>query len=137
MSAIEFSDVLPGGWSRARGFSYAVSAKGTRVVSVSGQVARVQGSGGVDAALRFGQQWSLALGNVVHLVQAAGGEAANIIALRIYVTDMEAYRNAGEELGDAWREHMGKHFPASTLVQVLSLVDPHAMVEIEAQALLP
>lgn len=137
MSAIEFSDVLPGGWSRARGFSYAVSAMGTRVVSVSGQVARVQGSGGVDAALRFGQQWSLALGNVVHLVQAAGGEAANIIALRIYVTDMEAYRNAGEELGDAWREHMGKHFPASTLVQVLSLVDPHAMVEIEAQALLP
>ena len=137
MSDIGFASILPEGWQRARGFSYAVKGRGGTVVAVAGQVARRGGAGDVDPAMGFAEQWAQALGNVVALVRAAGGGAENIIALRIYVTDMEAYRGAGAALGEAWRAHMGKHFPASTLVQVQALVDRHALVEIVAEALLP
>lgn len=137
MSDIDFKHVLPEGWSRAIGFSYAVEARGTRHLSIAGQIARERGQGGVNGALNFGQQWDIALGNVLALVQAAGGAAGNITALRIYVTNMEEYYAFEKARADAWRKHLGKHFPASTLVQVAGLVDLNAMVEIEAEAVLP
>ena len=137
MSDISFASILPDGWQRARGFSYAVRGRGGSLVAVAGQVARRNGAGDVEPNMGFAEQWAQALGNVVALVRAAGGGAENIIALRIYVTDMEAYRSAGAALSAAWHTHMGKHFPASTLVQVQALVDRQALVEIEAEALLP
>lgn len=137
MNDIGFEHILPEGWSRARGFSYGVLTRGTRQISIAGQIARENGAGPVKVALTFGQQWEIALGNVVALVRAAGGTAANITALRIYVTNLEEYYAYEKDRVDAWRKHMGKHFPASTLVQVAGLVDLNAMVEIEAQAVLP
>jgi enamine deaminase RidA (YjgF/YER057c/UK114 family) len=137
MSDIDFKHVLPAGWSRAVGFSYAVEARGSRHLSIAGQIARHQGQGNVNGSLSFGQQWDIALGNVVALVQAAGGTAQHITALRIYVTNMEEYYAFEKARAEAWRKHLGKHFPASTLVQVAGLVDLNAMVEIEAEAILP
>jgi enamine deaminase RidA (YjgF/YER057c/UK114 family) len=69
-------------------------------------------------------------------VNAAGGHARDIGRMTIYVTDLDAYREARAEVGAAYRAHMGKHFPAMALVEVSRLVDPRGKVEIEATAVL-
>lgn len=78
-----------------------------------------------------------ALANIVAVLEAAGGGPQHIGRLTWYVTDIEAYRASLKDLGPVYREVMGKHFPAMALVQVVSLVEEEAMVEIEATAVLP
>jgi len=137
MSDIKYTAILPQGWARARGYSHAVRAEGRQIVRISGQVATKNGAPKVDAALDFGQQWDLALSNVVALAREAGGAPEHITSLRAYVTTLQEFHAAGKAVGEAWMKHMGKHFPAMTLVQVSGLVDPDAKVEIEAEAVLP
>jgi len=77
------------------------------------------------------------LRNVVAVVEAAGGSAEGIARMTWYVTDMAAYRASLSELGPVYRAVMGRHFPSMALVRVVELVEPDAMVEIEAVAVLP
>ena len=70
-------------------------------------------------------------------MRAAGGRPDHVARLTVYVTDMEAYREARTRLGDVWRAAMGRHYPAMALVEVTALVDVGAVVEIEATAVLP
>ncbi len=128
--------ILPDGWKRARGYAYATVTPAGRTVRVAGQVALRDGQGPVDPALDFGQQFEIALGNVVRVVQSAGAGATDIAMLRAYVTDTEAFNQAGPQVAAAWGTHLGKHFPAMTLVEVTRLLDANAMVEIEAEAVL-
>lgn len=81
-------------------------------------------------------QFDKALENILAVVTAAGGEPGNIVKLNLYVTDKEAYLAAQKELGLIYRQHMGKHFPTMTLVEVKSLYEPGAKVEIEGLAVL-
>lgn len=136
MSDIKYSAILPQGWARARGYSYAVRAEGRQTIRIAGQVAVKDGAPKVDARLDFGQQWELALSNVMALVREAGGAAENITGLRVYVTALKEFNAATAAVGEAWMRHMGKHFPAMTLVQVSALADPNAKVEIEGEAVL-
>ncbi len=85
----------------------------------------------------FVDQFDKALENVVTVVNAAGGEPSNIARLVIYVTDKIEYRERTREVGERYRKHMGKHFPAMVLVQVRGLLDDAAKVEIEGIAVLP
>lgn len=82
-------------------------------------------------------QFAAGLDRALAVVRDAGGRPEHIARLTIYVTDMKAYRAARAGLGDAWRAAMGRHYPAIALVEVRSLVDPRAVVEIEATAVLP
>jgi enamine deaminase RidA (YjgF/YER057c/UK114 family) len=84
----------------------------------------------------MGAQWRLALANLVTVVRAAGGEPANLVMLRAYVTSIAEFNSAGAAIGAAWRETLGPHFPAMTLVQISALIDPNAKVEIEGEAIL-
>jgi enamine deaminase RidA (YjgF/YER057c/UK114 family) len=135
-AGIAYQAILPEGWSRPRGFSQAVSAKATTTIRVSGQIARA-GEGPVAAGLSLGEQWRLALSNVLAVVRAGGGEIGNIVMLRAYVTDMAEFQAGGAQVGEAWAATLGRHFPAMTLVGVTGLIDPNARVEIEAEAVLP
>lgn len=81
-------------------------------------------------------QFDKALENILAVVTAAGGEPGNIVKLNLYVTDKEAYLAAQKELGLIYRQRMGKHFPTMTLVEVKSLYEPGAKVEIEGLAVL-
>jgi enamine deaminase RidA (YjgF/YER057c/UK114 family) len=135
-AGIAYQAILPEGWARPRGFSQAVRAKGTVTIRVSGQIARA-GEGPVAAGLSLGEQWRLALSNVVAVVRAGGGDIANIVMLRAYVTDMAEFGAGGAQVGEAWAATLGRHFPAMTLVGVTGLIDPNARVEIEAEAVLP
>jgi enamine deaminase RidA (YjgF/YER057c/UK114 family) len=69
------------------------------------------------------------------VVFAAGGRADSIARMTVYVTDKQEYLSRAKEVGAAWRQRMGKHFPAMALVEVKSLLDDRAKVEIEATAL--
>jgi enamine deaminase RidA (YjgF/YER057c/UK114 family) len=88
------------------------------------------------AAADFVSQFDRALGNVLAVVRQAGGEPEDIGRLTIYVTDIAQYRAGLKPLGDVYRRRMGTHYPAMALVEVKSLVDQAAVVEIEATAVL-
>jgi enamine deaminase RidA (YjgF/YER057c/UK114 family) len=130
-------DILnPESLETPRGFNHGLLASPeSRILFVAGQTARR--SDGQLAADGFVGQFGAALDAVLTVVQAAGGAPRHIGRLTIYVTDMEAYRGSLESLGEAYRARMGRHYPAMTLIEVGSLVDPEAMVEIEATAALP
>ncbi len=85
----------------------------------------------------FVEQFDQALGNVATVVSAAGGQPADIARLVIYVTDKKEYLARTREVGERYRKHLGKHFPAMVLVQVAGLLDDAAKVEIEGIAVLP
>jgi enamine deaminase RidA (YjgF/YER057c/UK114 family) len=85
----------------------------------------------------FVEQFDKALANVIAVVRAAGGEPYNLARLVIYVTNKIEYRERTKEVGERYRKHMGKHFPAMVLVQVAGLLDDRAKVEIEGMAVIP
>jgi NAD(P)-dependent dehydrogenase (short-subunit alcohol dehydrogenase family)/enamine deaminase RidA (YjgF/YER057c/UK114 family) len=119
----------PRGWSNGM-----LAQAGDRMLFIAGQTAR-DGSGQVSAA-DFVSQFDRALGNVLAVLRHAGGEPEDIGRFTIYVTEMAQYRANLEPLGEAYRRRMGTHFPAMALVEVTSLVDERAVVEIEATAVL-
>lgn len=135
-SDIGYRAILPEGWARPRGFAHAVSARGATTIRVSGQLGR-RGGDPVQAGLTVGEQWRLALENLIVVVRAAGADIPNIVMLRAYVTDMAEFNAGGAGVGEAWAATLGRHYPAMTLVGVTALVDPNARVEIEAEAVLP
>jgi NAD(P)-dependent dehydrogenase (short-subunit alcohol dehydrogenase family)/enamine deaminase RidA (YjgF/YER057c/UK114 family) len=119
----------PRGWNNGM-----LAQPGGRVLFIAGQTAR-DGSGQVPAA-DFVSQFDRALGNVLAVLRQAGGQPGDIGRFTIYVTDMEQYRGSLKPLGELYRRRMGTHFPAMALVEVTSLVDAKALVEIEATAVL-
>ncbi|HUB05778.1 MAG TPA: RidA family protein [Myxococcales bacterium] len=122
----------PPALGKPRGYSNGVVAEG-RFLFVAGQV-------GWDAERRFADgfvaQFDRALANALEVVRAAGGAPDSICRLTVYVTDKRAYLLETLALGEVWRRHLGRHFPAMTLVQVAALLEDQALVELEATACL-
>jgi enamine deaminase RidA (YjgF/YER057c/UK114 family) len=85
----------------------------------------------------FVEQFDRALANVVTVVTAANGQPEHIARLVVYVTNKGEYRARTREVGERYRKHLGKHFPAMALVEVSGLLDDEAQVEIEGIALIP
>jgi enamine deaminase RidA (YjgF/YER057c/UK114 family) len=131
---MSYQVILPKGWKATKGYSAGVLAQGSQQLFIAGQI-------GWNANQEFESddfitQFSVALANVVAVVKEAGGQVENITEMTIYVTNLDEYRNAGKALGTAWKERLGKHFPAMALVGVAGLVEPRAKVEIQARAIL-
>ena len=135
MSDIGYKAILPEGWPRPRGFSHATIARGASIIRVSGQIASEKGAA-VRAGLSLGEQWRIALSNVVTVFRASGADIPNILLLRAFVTDIDEFKKGGAEVGEAWQATIGRHFPAMTLVEITKLIDPNARVEIECEAVL-
>ena len=85
----------------------------------------------------FVEQFDRALANVITVVRAAGATPMHIVRLIVYVTNKIEYREQTREVGERYRKHMGKHFPAMVLVEVAGLLDDAAKVEIEGMAVIP
>ena len=118
------------------GYSNGVLAEaGGRLLFVAGQIGWNQQQSLVSND--FAEQFDQALANVMTVVAAAGGKAENVARLVIYVVNKNEYTGRLREIGERYRGHMGRHFPAMALVEVKSLVDDGAKVEIEAIAVLP
>jgi enamine deaminase RidA (YjgF/YER057c/UK114 family) len=118
---------------RAVGYSHGVVADG-RLLFVAGQIG-VAAGGRLDPS--FAAQFNRAVANVVAVVEEAGGRAADLVELRIFVTDLAAYRAARPDLRTTWKGYFGDNDPAVTLVEVKGLLDEGALVEIAGQAVLP
>jgi enamine deaminase RidA (YjgF/YER057c/UK114 family) len=118
-----------------RGYSNGVLADaGGRLLFVAGQIAWSHDQKIVSAD--FVEQFDRALANVIAVVNEAGGKPDQIARLVIYVTDKQEYLARTNEVGARYRRYLGKHFPAMVLVEVKSLLDDAAKVEIEAIAVL-
>jgi enamine deaminase RidA (YjgF/YER057c/UK114 family) len=107
---------------------------GRELLFVSGQVGW-DDTGHVSSD-RFVDQFEQALRNVIAVVTEAGGHPANIGKLTIFVVDVDEYASDRAAVGEAYRRQMGRYYPAMTLVEVKSLLDPAARVEIDALAVI-
>ncbi len=119
----------PSGWNNGL-----LAPAGGRLLFVAGQSAS-DATGSVPE-IGFVEQWASILDKILAVVRAAGGKPDDIARMTVYVTDRQAYLDNLKPLGAIWRERLGKHYPAMALVEVSALVDAHAMIEIEATAVL-
>ena len=124
----------PKHWRPAKGFANGVAAEG-RQVFLAGQVGwnADQQFAGED----FVTQVEQALRNVVEVLAQARALPQHLVRLTWYVVDKREYVARRDEVGQAYRRVIGRHFPAMTLVQVVALVEDQAKVEIEATAVVP
>ena len=124
----------PPGWPRPRGYANGIEATG-RLVFVAGQIGWDATGAFPDADLAGQVRQTLA--NVVAVLAEAGAGPEHVVRLTWYVTDREEYLASVKEIGAAYREVMGRHFPAMAVVAVAGLVEASAKVEIEATAVVP
>lgn len=127
--------INPEGLGQPLGYNNGLLFNGGSLLFIAGQI-------GWDKEHRivsddFADQFAQALENVLTVVREAGGSAENIARLLIFVTDKTEYSSRLRDIGSAYRQLMGKHFPAMTLVEVNSLLERLAKVEIEALAVIP
>jgi enamine deaminase RidA (YjgF/YER057c/UK114 family) len=125
--------VNPASLARPSGFSHAVLASGT-TVHLAGQTAldatgTVVGAGVVE-------QFEKALSNLLTALAAAGGQPADLVALTVYVVDMDDYRARARDIGAVWRRLVGTDYPAMAGIGVSRLWDVEALVEVQGTAVL-
>ena len=126
--------LLPPGWPRPKGYANGIAAKG-RFVFTGGVV-------GWDENERFLSdtlpgQFRQVLANTLAIIAEGGAGPEHVVRMTWYVTDVAGYRNGLAEIGAAWRDLMGKNFPAMAVVEVSALVEPEAKIEIENTAVVP
>jgi enamine deaminase RidA (YjgF/YER057c/UK114 family) len=124
----------PPGWAKPKGYANGVAAEG-RLVFVAGQVGwdetetfRVQD---------FVGQVRQCLKNTLAVLAEAGAGPEHVVRMTWYITDREEYTNNLESMGQVYRESMGRHFPAMTMVEVAALIESEARVEVETTAVVP
>lgn len=131
-----FTLINPESLGAPSGYSHGLLADASgKLLFISGQVAWNEKQHIVSAD--FVEQFDRALANVLTVVGAANGQPEHVVRLVIYVTNKGEYRAQTREVGERYRKHMGKHFPAMVLVEVAGLVEDEAKVEIEGMALIP
>jgi enamine deaminase RidA (YjgF/YER057c/UK114 family) len=124
----------PAEWARPKGYANGMAARG-QMIFMSGQI-------GWDADGQFGSdnltgQVAQALRNIVRILREAHAEPRHLVRLTWYVLSRDAYVREARDIGAAYREIVGKHFPAMSVVEVRGLVEQRALVEIEATAVIP
>jgi enamine deaminase RidA (YjgF/YER057c/UK114 family) len=124
----------PPSWTRPKGYSNGVESTG-RSIFVSGMI-------GWDAQCQivsdnFAAQVRQALKNIVDVLAEAKAAPTDIVRMTWYVVDKHEYLASSSEIGAAYREIIGRHYPAMTVVQVAALLEDRARVEIEVTAVLP
>lgn len=132
MSKTEHTMLNPDELGPASGFSHVVQAAAGRTLYLAGQV----GCDATGAIVAGGivSQLDAALGRVVTALAAAGSDPENVVALTLFTTVMASYRAERARIGAVYRTHFGRHYPAMTLVGVTDLVDPAAVIEVTAIA---
>ena len=126
--------IQPAGWKAPKGYANGVLAEG-RLLFISGQVAW-------DEKEQFHsddivEQVRQALKNTLTMLEAGGAKPEHVVRMTWYLTDKREYLARAKEIGAAYREFMGKHFAAMSVVEVTALMEDRAKVEIESTAVIP
>lgn len=124
----------PSHWPRPKGYSNGIVASG-RTVFVSGMIG--WNVNGEMVSPDFVAQVAQTLRNIVEVLAEANAKPEHIVRMNWYVLDKKEYVSAYKQLGAAYRSIIGSHFPAMTAVQVASLIEDAARVEIEVTAVVP
>ncbi len=124
----------PSGWPKPKGYSNGVTAKG-RLVFVGGFVGWDETESFASDCLA--EQTRQALKNIVAVLAEAGAGPQHVARMTWYITDRNEYHAKLKDIGLAYREVMGAHYPAMAMVQVAALMENRAKVEIEATAVIP
>jgi enamine deaminase RidA (YjgF/YER057c/UK114 family) len=118
----------------AVGFAHAVVSERGRMVHLGGQTGHRADGSLPDGLLA---QFDQAAANVAIVLDAVGGDPRHLVSMQVFVADVEDYRAHLRTLGEAYRRHLGRHYPAMALVEVSGLFDPDALVELVAVAVIP
>ena len=126
--------LLPPGWPRPKGYSNGISTRG-RLVFTAGVIGwdETERLVATDLAGQFRQ----VLANTLAILAEDGAGPEHIVRMTWYVTDRDAYVAQLPEIGAAWRELIGRHYPTMAVVQVAGLVERDALIEIETTAVVP
>jgi enamine deaminase RidA (YjgF/YER057c/UK114 family) len=124
----------PPDWARAKGFANGIATSG-KLVFIAGQVGWT--GQGEWKEKSFAGQFRQTIQNILDVLAQASGKPEHIVRLTWYVLDRDEYLAALKEVGAAYRELMGKHYPTMAVVQVSGLVERNARLEIEATAVIP
>lgn len=124
----------PPGWPRPKGYSNGISARG-RLIFTAGVIAWDEHEHLVSNTLAG--QFAQVLRNIVAILAEDGAGPEHLVRMTCYVTDRDAYLTSLREIAVSWKAIIGRHYPAMALVEVSRLVEPHALVEIEATAVVP
>jgi enamine deaminase RidA (YjgF/YER057c/UK114 family) len=126
--------LLPPGWPRPKGYSNGISARG-RAIFTAGVVGWNEKE--EFAASDLVGQFRQVLLNIIAILAEDGAGPEHVVRMTCYVTSRDDYVAGLAGIGTAWRETMGRNFPAMAVVEVSALVEPAAKVEIEAIAMVP
>jgi enamine deaminase RidA (YjgF/YER057c/UK114 family) len=124
--------LLPDGWPRPKGYSNGIAAEG-RMVFVAGQIGWDEAGAFPDG---FAAQFRQTLANTLAVLAEGGAGPEHIVRMTWYVVDKQEYLAALREIGAAWRELVGPHYPAMAVVEVKGLVEDAARIEIETTAVI-
>jgi enamine deaminase RidA (YjgF/YER057c/UK114 family) len=125
----------PPGWPRPKGYANGIAVKGGTTVYVAGQVAF--DASGTIVEKTFAAQFRQTLANTLAVLAEAGGRPEHIVRMTWYVVDKREYLGAIKEVGEAYRDLVGRHYPAMAVVEVGALMEDAARVEIETTAVVP
>jgi enamine deaminase RidA (YjgF/YER057c/UK114 family) len=125
--------INPESLATPKGYNHGVLSSG-KILFVAGQIGWDRDEKLVDG---FAAQFDLALANVLEVVSAAGGSSQDICRFTIFVKDRSEYLKVRKEIGKLYRQRMGNHYPAMSLIIVKDLLEEGALVEIEATAVIP
>lgn len=128
----DFEILQPSGWAKPIGYASGIAATG-RFVFTAGQIGWNPATCQIETD-DFAAQVAQTLRNIVEVLGEANAEPRHVVRMTWYITDKPAYLGSLKEIGRAWREVMGRHFPAMAVVVVSALIEDRAKVEIEATA---
>lgn len=124
----------PQGWPRPRGYSNGIEAEG-RIVFVAGQIGWDEA--GVFRSADFGAQFRQALANTLAVLKEAGAGPQHVARMTWFITSRDDYTASLAQLGEAWKDLMGRNYPAMAVIIVSGLVEKEAKIEIETTAVVP
>ena len=129
------STLLPEGWKPPIGYSNGIAVDAGRIVFLAGQVG--WNADQVFESEQLAPQFEQALKNIVAVLATAGGKPEHICRITAFCRDKPAYMAARGELGAIWKRHIGRHYPAMSMIFVSDLLDHPGVIELEATAVIP
>ena len=135
-SELPWRVINPESMAKPVGYSNAIVSDGGRRVTLAGQI-DMNKDGVVAHPNDMLKQAEGAFANIARVLEAAGAKPEHLVRMRIFVTDVAAYKALGPEIGKAYRKHFGTWFPAMSLFEISCLYDEGALIEVESEAVIP